>query len=261
MTSAPTRVRDSIAAVQRAHIVAEMRRTARENDGKPLGRVRFERATEIGQSDWIRYWSRFTDLQREADLVPNQLIAAYENVHLFEKLVALTRELGRYPTGLERRTKSLNDPDFPSHSAFGRLGRRDQLIASLLAYCADKPDYADVAALLQPLSESAATDRALQSTGDAAAEDPTDTKPGFVYLARGHPGEYKIGRTNLVDRRVSELGATSAVELVPLHEIKTDDAAGVETYWHRRFRDKRMRGEWFRLSPSEVKAFKRWKRI
>lgn len=49
---------------------------------------------------------------------------------------------------------------------------------------------------------------------------------GFVYLARGHRGEYKIGRTNLVDRRIAEVGATSSVELTLIHEIKTDDPAG-----------------------------------
>lgn len=78
---------------------------------------------------------------------------------------------------------------------------------------------------------------------------------------RGHPGQYKIGRTNLVDHRLPELGATSAVEPTLLHEIKTDDPVGVEAYWHARFADKRMRGEWFRLNAADVKAFKRWRRI
>lgn len=78
---------------------------------------------------------------------------------------------------------------------------------------------------------------------------------------RRHPGQYKIGFTNLVDRRVAELGATAAVELVLIHEIKTDDPSGVEAYWHKRFYEQRLRGEWFRLTPADVKAFKRWRRI
>jgi hypothetical protein len=36
---------------------------------------------------------------------------------------------------------------------------------------------------------------------------------------------------------------------------------GVEAYWHRRFQDKRMRGEWFRLNPADIKTFRRRRRI
>ena len=98
---------------------------------------------------------------------------------------------------------------------------------------------------------------------DAQDSRPTEESAGygFVYLVRGHAGEYKIGRTNLVDRRLSELGAASPVEQTLVHEIKTDDPVGVEGYWHARFADKRMRGEWFRLNAADVRAFERWRRI
>lgn len=71
---------------------------------------------------------------------------------------------------------------------------------------------------------------------------------------RGHPGEYKIGRTNLVDRRMTELGAKAAIEHEVVHLIKTDDPVGVEAYWHARFEKagKRMRGEWFRLQAADA---------
>lgn len=42
-----------------------------------------------------------------------------------------------------------------------------------------------------------------------------------------------------------------------IHEIKTDVMNGVEKYWHERFKSKHKRGEWFNLSSTDVKSFKR----
>jgi hypothetical protein len=83
--------------MQREEILAEMKRTAEENGGKPLGTARFEQVTEIRKADWLPYWSRFGDIQRDAGFEANQLNAAYDDAFLLEKLIVLTRERASFP--------------------------------------------------------------------------------------------------------------------------------------------------------------------
>ena len=68
---------------------------------------------------------------------------------------------------------------------------------------------------------------------------------------------YKIGRSSFVEKRNYEIGIKLPEELKIIHKIKTDDPFGIEAYWHKRFEDKRKGGEWFDLSSSDVKAFRR----
>jgi hypothetical protein len=42
-----------------------------------------------------------------------------------------------------------------------------------------------------------------------------------------------------------------------IHQISTDVPIGIEEYWHKRFNNKRKRGEWFELSDLEVRIFKK----
>ena len=85
---------------------------------------------------------------------------------------------------------------------------------------------------------------------------------GYFYIIKhGARREYKIGRTNNRLRREGEIGLDLPEKIEPIHVIETDDPAGVEAYWHRRFAEKRMKGEWFTLTSDDARAFKRWRRI
>ncbi|HUC89402.1 MAG TPA: GIY-YIG nuclease family protein [Patescibacteria group bacterium] len=244
--------------MQKEDILAEIRRTAQENGGKPLGKSRFEETTGIATTDWLRYWSRFGDLQREAGFEPNKFNAAYDEGYLFEKIIQLTRELQRFPTNNEKRTKSYNDPDFPSATVFDRLGTKSQLITKVYVYCLDKPQYKDVLTMIEPFLEVEGSEA--QSDGVDSAASDADLKVGSVYLFRSGR-YYKIGMTKDTVRRGSELRIQLPESLNLIHSIQTDDPSGIEAYWHKRFENKRMNGEWFNLTSADIKAFRRWRKI
>jgi hypothetical protein len=82
----------------------------------------------------------------------------------------------------------------------------------VIKYCRDKKECSDIIKILEPHFNTA--------NADAEKVEGEQSKLVFVYLVRGHPGEYKIGRTNLVDRRLSELGATASIEQELIHEKK-----------------------------------------
>jgi hypothetical protein len=64
-------------------------------------------------------------------------------------------------------------------------------------------------------------------------------------------GHYKIGHSNNPIGRLVQLDTGPSPARL-LHEILSAAAPDVETALHAAFADKRVRGEWFRLSPEDV---------
>jgi hypothetical protein len=79
-------------------ILDEIRRTAKENGGAPLGHKRFAQETGIRHADWWgKHWGRWGDAVREAGLSPNTLQDAFGDDILLEKLIASSASLGVFP--------------------------------------------------------------------------------------------------------------------------------------------------------------------
>jgi hypothetical protein len=247
--------------MNREHIIGEIQKTARANGGLPLGKQRFERETGIRPHTWYgKHWTTWSDALREAGFQPNKPLTALEPSLLIEKLVALTRRLGRVPVGADLMFARTRDSTFPCKESFAkRLGSKSERVARVLAFCQRNTGFDDVAALW--------TGVALQVPSPPGGEKGAgvrgaSTAIGYVYLLKHGSGrEYKIGRTRNPLRREGQVALELPDELEPIHYIKTDDPAGIESYWHARFGTKRKRGEWFALTADDVRAFKRWKRI
>jgi hypothetical protein len=238
--------------MNRQQIVEEIRRIALDNGGQAPGHQAFERATGIRQSDWYPHiWLRWSDAVIEAGYAPNEFQTRIGDDALIEKYIGLARELGRVPLAGEIKRKARSDALFPSHTVFSRFGGKDKLLAAVAAYCRRASGFEDVLAFCDS-----------QENARVSTEQRREAKvaTGFVYLMKSGT-HCKIGRTNSVGRRGSELAIKIPVPPRTIHSVETDDPVGVEAYWHRRFADKRGEGEWFALSPEDVGAFKRWKRI
>lgn len=236
-------------------ILSEIRRCAEENDGLPLGKSRFEAATGIRESHWSgRYWARWSDAQAEAGYTPNELsVKKHTDEELVKFLADLTCDLGHYPSGPERSMYKRQNPNFPDPKVFsGRLGRRDEQLRRLVDYGNIHPEFSAVADICSPLIDVAPSEN-LPST-------KTNAQPGYVYLLKSG-ANYKIGRSNSLGRRTYEIALQLPERLTLVHAIETDDAVGIERYWHQRFADRRLNGEWFKLSSADVAAFKSRRRF
>lgn len=239
--------------MDREYILEEIRRTAAANGGAALGRREFQTATGIAAGDWQgRYWARWGDAVREAGLAPRKLNQAFDERHLLSCLADLALELGRLPVRNEIKLKRHQDPSFPSHNTFARLGNRTETATKLRDYCAAQPDqrYRAVADLCSSVLAAGA------ATEPEARPQQAAVILGSVYLLKSGK-HYKLGRSNAVGRRERELAIQLPTPSQVIHEIKTDDPVGIERYWHLRFESKHLNGEWFALTAKDVADFKR----
>jgi hypothetical protein len=229
----------------REHIVSEIKRLAEANGGQAPGVRAFETATGITEGVWRGlYWARWSDAVAEAGYAPNKFQGRSEADHILGSFIEAARHYKSLPTIMELRMFKRQRGDFPNektiHSYFGS---KENLLTTLREWLKDKAAYDDVAAMLGPEIEPKASSVA---------------KEGLVYLIKSG-AHYKIGRSDELERRVKEIRIALPEAATLVHAIRTDDPAGIETYWHHRFADRRANGEWFKLTSADLAAFKRRK--
>ena len=168
------------------------------------------------------HWARWGDAVREAGYEPNVKQEKFEEEFFLAKIAEACRHYGKFPTAMELRMFQKTDDKFPNTKSIIRhFGSLKNIPDHLAGWVKANGNY-----------------------------------PDLVPILGAH---YKIGRSDELERRVKEIwiALPEAAELV--HAIRTDDPAGIEAYWHRRFADKRANGEWFKLALADVAAFKRRK--
>ena len=232
-------------------ILNEIRRIAAANHGVPPGSQRFKTETGIGESAWSgKYWARWGDALREAGFSPNVWQVPHSDDVLIQSYIRLMRELGHFPAVRELSLKRRQDSSFPSSGAFARFGSKPTAAKRIIEFCRQNKGYEDAIRICEPI--------AAESSPRTDKTSTPQVVESFVYLIKSGR-HYKIGRSNSAGRREYELAIQLPEKATKVHEIRTDDPAGIETYWHNRFGAKRRGGEWFDLDASDINAFKRRK--
>ncbi|WP_083878839.1 GIY-YIG nuclease family protein [Acidocella sp. MX-AZ02] len=230
----------------RDRILSEIRRISQENGGKPPGKNLFETETGITEGIWRgRLWAKWSDAIIEAGFEPNVVQPRLDPNFFFTKLAKACLHYGKMPSFAEIGMFGKIDPEFPSRTTFEKkYGSKSALIERFNSWLRETGEFPEVLTLIASITIPPRPD--------------TPTSEGYVYLIQSG-GFYKIGRSDDIERRIKEIRIALPDTAKIIHNIKTDDPAGIEAYWHRRFASRRANGEWFKLSSAEISAFKKRK--
>lgn len=231
-------------------IIAKIRELA-DREGRAPGRELFQAETGIKSHVWRgKIWRQWSNALVDAGLTPNSLQASFADDELLQPVLLIAKTLGRFPSTSDIDFEIRKITNAPSAKTILSKWPMGELALALAEY-ADRHGEADVAALARSYTPRAPASK---------SEDSETSAIGYVYMHR-HGSDYKIGYTNSLNKRGRQIQIELPQEIELLHSILTDDPAGVEAYWHKRFAAKRTRGEWFKLTKADVALFKRWSKI
>jgi hypothetical protein len=79
--------------------------------------------------------------------------------------------------------------------------------------------------------------------------------PIILYIAsHGPAGPCKIGITTNDKMRFAQIQTGSPVRIIPEWSLACNNAPNLERRMHAAFADKRLKGEWFDITPKEADA-------
>lgn len=241
--------------IQKQEIIRLIRSIAASHGGVPPGQTKFSSETGIADHVWRnRIWRNWSDALSEAGFAPLQWKPAHDKDEILQQVSNLSKRMGRFPKSGDLAFERSNNPDFVGLTAIKRRWQMSELAADLKAFAAAHGDHQLVSYCDDFLAN---TKSRIDDDDDAAVYKPA---LGYVYLIK-YGKDFKVGRTSSMARRSRQVQIELPDETVLVHAILTDDPVGVEAYWHRRFAEKRGNGEWFKLSASDLAAFKKWTKI
>lgn len=232
----------------RQGILSEIKRLATEAGGVAPGQQKFENETGIIPSRWRGvYWARWGDALKEAGFEPNEWSSKKDTNALLEKFAEIVIAKGSLPVRSELELMRISDSSVPSQKHIvGHFGGKAGLERALLGLAATDERFKALSTLIE------IEERAPNLVKETQKID------GWVYLLKS--GEnYKIGRSDNLERRVKQISVAMPDTTNLFHAIQTDDPVGIEEYWHKRFAARRLNGEWFKLTKSDIATFKRRK--
>lgn len=232
----------------RERVISEIKRLAAES-GRVPGIRAFEEQTGIPRREWMgKVWARWSDAISEAGFEPNGLTERLDTECVLRSVAECCLALGRLAAANDLKLYARQNLGFPSTKTIeNHFPRRALLVEALRTWLLqlENHQYAEIVDML-PVQTIAPT------------ELLKDRSYGHVYLLRAG-NYYKVGQSSDLERRVKSINVALPEKATLEHAISTDDPPGIEAYWHRRFADRRMNGEWFKLSRIDVLAFKKRK--
>jgi Meiotically up-regulated gene 113 len=230
----------------RERILAEIKRLAATNGGKPPGQNVFSKETIFRSHDWGKYWARWSDAVKDAGLTSQEWNPKKDITFYYPLFADSIRRYTRFPTDRELDLFRNTHPQIPANNTLrNHFGSKAGLVDAIRKWAAVTDDYKDIVELLPEALEPESVP--LKSE-----------KEGHVYLIKSG-AFYKIGRGDELEKRIKQIRTALPDASILEHSIRTDDPSGIEAYWHRRFAEKRANGEWFKLTNSDVAAFRKRK--